>query len=365
LFRVAPDGVLIDHVAEFAFEKKERARTLFFSDPQGYTDAVAKLVQTLACAEKILGASRPGVTTVTNVLKERLVAAGRLEYSEFFSEEERTACRENANAWLSANWYAIRRELEDPESEAESAMSGHLQREFYYYWLHQDPSFTAAWYTPEEARLTLPEGVLSRLVRPISALVVEHRVAVTDEQLRRWVEQNVTTHYRIFWEYWLHLGFKSGDEYMPAFTRSSLRFLRDPTRHSSAARLVMPFIGLAAVKKVKERGDLVERVVEWGERDGRGIMAGLRQLQDVVRGTQDEQERERLLGEVEGVLRSTLSKASWIGLNLIKIGSASVRGDTVDDTALSLSSRSYRWLWQIREPELTAQWRQRLEELVT
>lgn len=59
LFRVVPDGVLIDHVAEFSYEKKNHIPALFRRGPVEYTDTVAKFVQTLATSNKLLGANPP------------------------------------------------------------------------------------------------------------------------------------------------------------------------------------------------------------------------------------------------------------------------------------------------------------------
>jgi hypothetical protein len=368
-YRVAPDGALLDRASEFALAKRDRIRILFHTDPSGYSDAVAKLVQTLACSEKIvIGNRRVPATTVR--LREQLARAGRHEESDFFNPTAVELRRTVGYEWLSKNWDKICDELNDPESSAESGIAGHLQREFYYYWLHEDPNWNnwnSSWYAPEDAILHLPSGVLHRLQRSVTHLARSHDVEASETAMTTWIEQTVTTHFRIFAEYWLHLGRETGDEYMPAFSRSSLRFLSHPTRHGSVESLVMPFVGMAALSKVTHRGDLVERVAEWSEDDGKEIVQGLFRLQEVARTIRNEDERKKLFSEVEDILAARLSRTFKIALNLIRLltEAAAKKMDiqAAETTALSMS-RSYRWLWQIRNPELRECWRIRLQELL-
>ena len=245
-------------------------------------------------------------------------------------------------------------------------MAGHLQREFHYYWLREDENWTAEWYLPEEMSLKLPENVLQRLARPISNLVHQYQLQLGNEQLKQWIEQAVTTHFRIFGEYWLYFGNYSGDEYMPALTRSTLRFLSQTSKYGSVELLVMPFVGFAALKKVKDRGDLVERVIEWREGKGREVVEGLGQFQEVYRNIQNNKEREQLIDEIKTILTSKLSRGFNITLNLIKIVTSPLRTDVDVEAAKKVAqlSKSYRWLWKIREPELHLQWRQNLENLL-
>jgi hypothetical protein len=373
-FRVVPDGIIFDHVGEFAYLNDENIRVLYGCDPLGYRDAIMKVVQTLACSEKLLSGVRPPATEPTGILKERLMKAGRLEQADFFGGLPRESWEDAGNKWMSVNWNTICRELDDPNSAAETSMSGHLQREFYYFWLRLDPNWDASWFSPENESLELPMGLLERLLQPVSELAHKHNVRdkdgtrVTDDTLRRWICQNLTTHFRVFGEYWKCLGRDSRDEYMPALTRSCLKLVEEQARrHSDIETIVMPYVGLEALKNVSARGDLVERVVEWSESEGAGIVEGLQQLQWAVR-TSKPDEQKRILAEVEAILKAKWTRRFHILLNLAKVVIGAARQSVEIDAAKTVvelsTGRSYRWLWQIRDPELRWNWQQRIDELV-
>jgi hypothetical protein len=366
-FRVAPDGAIFDRVAEFAFEKDtDRFRTLFAADPNGYIDALAKLVQTLASSERLVGGSQPGVTSPAIMLKQRLAAAGRLEFSEFFdpaptAKEERLAA---ARSWLLGFWDSICEELENPDSEALTAMIGHLNREAYYFWVRRDPNWLTRLVLPDDEVMRLRPCTLKTLGRSVETFLARHGVSAGGAEVERWVEVNVTLHFRTFAEYWRFFG-KTGDEYVPARTRSSLGFLLGmPSRRSSIVRVVMPFIGLDAVRRVRNRGELVERVLEWADSEGREAVEGLRTLQALARAAGDERERQRRLEDVrrdvEAILKLPLSRERLIELNLAKPEIP----DAITWSRLS-ESNSYRWLWRFREPDLDWVWRKKITELLS
>ncbi len=365
-FRVAPDGALLERVAEFTFEDKDRVQKLYQRDRDGYANAIAKLVQTLATSAKIVGKDGPANTVSSGKLKKRLLTAGRLEYLPFFDDERRKKLEEPANEWLIENWDKICSELIDPNSQAESAMIGHLGREFHLFFLQEDSQWSSANYSTSKI-FELPKGVLRSLVRPIKELGKEYGVPFKKGQLASWVSQVVTSHFRIFAEYWQYLGNESGDEYMPAFTRSSLRFLSKDSRYGQIETLVMPFVALAAIKKVKNRGDLVERVVEWCDKDGKAIVSGLDDLQTAFRREGEVDQKQRA-DATQAVLKSKHSRAGVITLNLLKLG-LSISKKYIDfEAAKNVAdfgvSKSYRWLWQIRDPDVHTHWREELKRLL-
>jgi hypothetical protein len=100
----------------------------------------------------------------------------------------------------------------------------------------------------------------------------------------------------------------------------------DPFSQSSAIHF-RHYGGLAALKKVSDRADLVERVVEWSEGEGREVIDGFRRFQEVLRSTNDDQERERQMEEVRGILSSKFSRGAMITANLVKLGKALLGGD--------------------------------------
>jgi hypothetical protein len=131
----------------------------------------------------------------------------------------------------------------------------------------------------------------------------------------------------------------------------------------------MPFVGLAALKKMKQREDLIERAIEWSDGDGREVVDGLRRLQEVVRSVSREDERVRLMEEAKRLLNSIWPRSVNVGLNLVRHLGAQWGGKHVEidaaERALKFSlSRSYRWLWRIREPELQSEWRRRVDSLL-
>ena len=358
-FRVVPDGIIFDHVGEFAYSSEERIRLLYRCDPYGYRDAVMKVVQTLACSEKLLSGTLPPATEATGILKERLKQAERLDQEDFFGGLSRADWKDAGNRWVSDNWYTICTELEDRNCPAETSMSGHLQREFYYFWLRLDPNWNPTWYSPEGESLRVPEGLLRRLLDPVSKLAQELSARdkdgrkVTDDVLRGWICQNLTSHFRIFGEYMNCLGKGSRDEYMPALTRSCLKFLKKPKRHSKIETIVMPYVGLEALKNVTTRGDVVERVVEWSESEGKRIVDGLRELQWAFRNSQAD-EQKRILSDVQAILKSNDPTEIEIQLKLIKV-SWDPDPQTVKNSAITVDVEprrlsSYRWLWEIRDP---------------
>jgi len=367
-FRVAPDGALLDRAAEFAYSKKATARALFEADPNGYTDAVAKLVQTLASSEKIVTGERKTTPFATTNLKETLASAGRHEYSAFFAPDAVDVRQKAAMQWLKLNWTSITDELQDPDSAVASAVLGHLRREFYMYWLKVDKDWNPVWYSPEKESLLLPSSTCKSFVRAVGELAHSENFPVSEQNLEQWIQQNITSHFRIFGEYWLFMGNETEDEYLPALTRSSLGFLTQKGRHGSIETLMMPFLGFTALEKVTHREGMIESVIEWSQTEGKEIVEGMDRLQEIFRTTKTAEKRKTLLAEVEGILTSKLSWQFRLVLNAIKLVTDSVAQKpdvaTAEKLAEIATSKSYRWLYRIRTPELEWQWRKRLEELL-
>jgi len=89
----------------------------------------------------------------------------------------------------------------------------------------------------------------------------------------------------------------------------------------------------------------------------------------IVRGVKDENEKKELLADIGQSLNSKLSRRFQIILSLIKLASSTVKGEpdikAAAEAAIKLGlSKSYRWLWKIREPYLEDRWKARLEELL-
>jgi hypothetical protein len=365
-FRIAPDGALLDRVAEFTYANKPMIQTLYESDPTGYTDAVAKLVQILATSEKIVTGPRKTTPAATTRLKDVLREANRHENSTFFAPEIVEKRKKAAMRWLKDNWNSLIEELRNPDSAVSSAVLGHLRREFYMYWKKIDPTWEPLWYS--EDRLPLPDDVAKGMIRAMAELARMENFPINEQEFRRWIEQNITIHFRIFGEYYRYMANETDDEYLPALTRSSLRFLTQKPRHGSVESLVMPFVGFAALKKVKHREGLIDTVVEWSWTEGKDIVDGMDRLQEIFRTAKDPEKRKKLLSEAEDVLTSKLSWQFRLAMNAIKIiaDAAAKKPDvtSAENVAQIATSKSYRWLYRIRTPELEWQWRKRLEELL-
>ena len=364
--RIAPDGALLDRVAEFTYSKKATARKLFEADPTGYTDAIAKFVQTLASSEKIVSGERNAAPFVN--LKQTLKSAGRHEYSTFFADDAVELRRKAATQWLNDNWASIINELQDPDSAVGSALLGHMRREFYLYWVKVHEDWKPIWYSPEEESLPVPTGVLKAFVRSIVELARSENFPTNEPKFEKWIQQTVTSHFRIFGEYYLFLGGGGDDDYLPALTRSSLEFLTQKARRGKIQQLVVPFVGLAALKKVKHREGLIDSLIDWSRGEGNEIVEGMDRLQEVFRTTKDSEKRKKLLAEVEEVLTAKFSWQSRLVMNALKLGADTLTKKfetaSVENVVKSATSKTYRWLYRIRAPEIEWQWRKRLEELL-
>ena len=249
-------------------------------------------------------------------------------------------------------------------------MSGHLQREFHHFYLRPEKKWDASWFSPKS--LTLPPKVVEGFMSSIRDLARKYSVGVTDEELRNWICQNVTTNYRILGEYSACLGeySHSPDEYLPALTRSSLGLLREGLSHTDVENIVMRYVGLEALKKVTKRSDLVERVVEWSESEGAGIVKELQRWQGAYRMSGPD-EKKKMLADVKGILESREPlhpQGAQIALNLVGMSWNQAAEDGGTNTAnMSVEPgmrSSYLWLWQIRQPDLRSRWKERIDELV-
>lgn len=364
-FKVAPDASLVDRVAEFSYKKKARIQRLYAQDRRGYGDAVAKFVQTIACAGGLLGDKERTVPDATSILRERLVAAGRMELSPFFDAGSRPIQDKSTDEWLNSQWDNICIELSDPQWAAERAVLGHLKREVFYFWENEDSNWTAAWKARRKVTRPLPRPVRDRLVKSVEDLLRDQNISAAKPKVIEWVEENVATHFRSFGDYYLH----ANAEYMPAYSRSTLRFLDSQSSANPIDRLVMPFIGLAAMRKVKNRDNLVERVIDWSEGDGREIVSGLRDLQDIYLIEREQPKREKLLKDTDKMLNSIIPWQFRVFLNWLRLTVSAVNKNEVDVDATeaifkSSVSRSKRWLWKIREPDLDGEWQKKLEDLL-
>jgi hypothetical protein len=367
ILRVVPDGVLIDHVAEFVHEPTDRVQALFSYDEEGYIDAVWKLVQTISVGGHIVVSEQSGKSKSTDSiknsdkLKNDLANYGRLDFAKLFREDQRSQRLTDANEKLNQYWDAICSELDDPTSEVSNAFLGQMLREFHYFGLQ-----TPEWYSRDDESKILPPRIKKRISCELMVLATQHGIEQPEGMFWNWIEQNATTHYRIFLEYLLFLGVGAGEEYLPALTRSSLRFITQLPK-ASVREVVLPFVALEAIKKVKQRRDLIPRVTEWTEGAGRPVVEGFKELQSVVRSTRAAEREKRILRSVEHALSSAFPPQFHIALNLLKFGSTAEKGEVdvaaAENIARLAWSSSYRWLWSIRSAELKEQWRKKIREL--
>ena len=364
--RLAPDGATIDRWAEFIFDPTEELRVLFSCDQEGYIDAVWQLVQTIAGGGDLVTSKKSGKTAEAAAVRKMLEEHGRLVYAEMFREDQRTQRLENAYAKLDEFWEPICRELNDFTSEASNAFLGHMRREFHYSW-RRKPKDWEAWYSPEERRKELPQKIKVHILHEIIALATEYGLADEPRDLfGNWIEINATTHYRIFFEYFYSLDTGSDGAYMPALTRSSLPFIKD-IPEASVTTVVLPFVALEAIKKVTRRKDLIPLVTEWSEGPGRAVSEGLKELQNIIRSTQNPGRKKQILSSVERTLSAPYPRALYVVADLLKFRSAAQKGEVdlaaIEDVRKLAWSNSYRWLWSIRSSEMKEQWRAKIREL--
>jgi len=158
--------------------------------------------------------------------------------------------------------------------------------------------------------------------------------------------------------------------YMPAGTRSTLRFLTLPSLRDTVSRMVLPFVALNATEGVRDRGSLIDEVLVWRDSPvGRRVMEGLAQMQEVVRTVRSEREQKRYLKEVQRALEDPVPWAFRIALDVVRLSKAARKGsmdtDAPEHLAVLSTDSSYRWLWSIREPKLQLEWQKRVRELAS
>lgn len=153
---------------------------------------------------------------------------------------------------------------------------------------------------------------------------------------------------------------------MPSLTRSSLRFLKNMP-DMSVESLVLPFVALAAIKNVKNRQDLIPRVAEWADGEGRDVVRGMIELQNEVRSTRSVDRQKTILQNVEAVLSAEFSRGFSVILNLSSFIMGGVIGkidvEAARNTVRFARNGSYRWLWSIQEPDLRREWRRKIVDL--
>jgi hypothetical protein len=192
--RVAPDGSVFDHVGEFMFEAKDRLYILFGNDYEAYKESVANTVQLLVLSGTLVGGNR-SLIEGTSKLKQQLAEVGRLSYSDFFSDSDRSSIKASASSWLSDNWQAIINELRDPNSSALTGAIGHLRREFYYAWIRKDENWGRTRYAFEGTTVHVPEGLLRTFAKELEPLTTGR--GISPQVLFEWMDENLVSHYRI------------------------------------------------------------------------------------------------------------------------------------------------------------------------
>jgi hypothetical protein len=364
--KIVPDGATVDRWAEFVFDSPEELQVLFSGDQEGYIDAVGQLVQTIAIGGEVVGNERSGRTDVAPGLRKTLLENGRFIRAELFKDDQREARLAFAHRKLDEFWESICHELSDFDSEVSNAFLGHMRREFHYSWRTKRENW-GAWYSPDEHSKELPVQVKDRILNEITSLAGQS--GITDEPrdvFGNWIELSATTHYRIFMEYLYFMGSGTELDYMPALTRSALQFIKK-IPDSTVTSLVLPFVALGAIKKVKRRKDLIPRVADWSTGPGRAVAEGITELQNILRSTHDSGRKKQLLSSVEKTLSSPFPRPFYIVADLLRLGSAAKKGDvdtaTIEDLRKLACSETYRWLWSVRSPELKEEWRAKIREL--
>jgi hypothetical protein len=306
-------------------------------------------------------------------LREASIAEGVMERSNIFNNDpkyipEREGKRDK---WFDEYWDKICLELRHPESPSGPAMAGHLSREFFYYFGKEESDWMAAWDIRPKKKPPrgLPAVVIGQLVIPIKQLSRDYNIRVEESVMNDWLAENIATHFWSFADYYTNSIWR----YLPAHTRSSLRFLTDPVAspYTRIEELVMPFVGLAALRRVRHRRDLVKGVLDWSVGDGLNVVNGLRQLADDFINLKSEKEKGELLDEVRGRLtgrsqfeifrsNATTFFKDW----MIKVDINDQAGKATAEAFSPDPSRG--WLWDIHRAseDWERPWRPKLDALV-
>jgi hypothetical protein len=346
--RTMPDGALLDRVGEFVFISKEHLRLLFDNDPGGYAHAMFGFVQTLASTRILVGTETPALTMETSRLKEHLVNLGCMELTNPFVNNDLKGIKTDAVGFLDSHWDSFMSQLDDINSSAFVSIQGHVKREFYYAFRLQHPGWNPVRYSRPRTQKHVPPPILRRLEQDLTGFSDVLGINKPSD-LTNWIDENIASHYRIYFEYLLNLR----EEYLPGWTRTSL-CLHEKVR--SLDEVVLPFVALKAVGKATQRADLPQVVYEWKQGEGKAITDGIAELQQVLRSIPNDKVRETKLNDIERLLGSPWPK---VALTLVRAQLSGGDGNVLPMEAIG----EYRWLWTIRAPKLYEHWADRIAEL--
>jgi len=353
------DGIVIDHVAEFAYLPASHLQELYRLDPIGYIDAIARFVQLVATSPALLFAKHI-TKPETAQLRESLRIAGKVDdRSQAFSEEDRAERRRKALPLLRQHWKQIEKILRK-SSRMQEAIRGHVQREFRNCYL-ADPKKRQSmdhYVAVDEAR-RLPEPLRSSLLTALEPLRIQTNM--DGSEVEKWLDRTVTTQYRVFFEHCLYTMF----DYCPAITRSDLAFVLPRAEAQGRLDTITRCIAARILPDVKRREELIPRTLDWcTTRTGERVLNGFSQLRtDYERST--EREKQECIGEINGILKSEVGFILGFALGTLGILTAIASGKEPDPKARALTSpKRLWWLWELRSKDAKTFIEQHIKNLV-
>lgn len=353
------DGIVVDHVADFAYLPQRNLRQLYRMDPLGHVDAVARFVQLVATSPTILF-GRDIKKSETARLREALRAGGKVDdQTPAFSTENRALRRLQALPALKQHWPQIQTALTS-DSRAQEAIRGHVLREFHYVFL-ASPTRRSSMdhYVSTQDAYQIPEPLRSSLVTALDQL--RTKAGHSRDEVARWLDRTVTTQYRVFFEHCQYSMF----DYCPAVTRSHLFSILPTPESGSGLHSVTRCIAGKVLANLKQRADLIPVTLEWCNTTlGQRVLKGFNALRAEYQ-TSTEREKQELLSEVDGILKSQVGWLLGFGLGTLGIVSSIATGKEPEPKTRALRTPlRYWWLWELRDLKARQRVERRIEGLV-
>ena len=279
---IFPDGIVLDHVAEYVYGDETAIRDLYERDSAAYVDALARFLQTLVTHKKVqLGRGEPK-TEAAGLLREKLELHDRIEFVDGLDPQERKWRRESI--WPDFRdhyWQKICRSLERDRWSLVEGLCGHARREaIYFFDLSEDENWSSSHYVPSREALSLPGAVRRRLFSAAQSSLRLAGAEVPRASIEEFVDRTFTTYYLIFFEHFEY----SESQYLPGYTRGNLPFLWEANPARQVFNFVAGCYAADMLSRCNERDYCLEYALDWCDsKIGRRVQAELGDIEVALR----------------------------------------------------------------------------------
>lgn len=361
------DGYIINHVAEFVYFSQAELKALYAFDKPGYIDSVSRFCQMLISIQSIAFPRGVMPLEAAHYLRDELSTGGKTKFVSSMDWKPFEQHRPAAYKWLQKHWEKISSQIKE-DKFLQGSLLGLLKRDFKTYVLSENPIWYPPHYWSSDERLTIDSELLDSFCKNIQTTFENSQQAKDRKELLKWIETLITTHYAIF-EYHLKFGaVKEGCYYTPGLTRSKLDFLYK-TDDPSVDYIVLPYIALSLLKRLKHRSELISKLVEWPKTDEeKWINEGFINLQIAIQ-TGDQIERKKLLTEVHKALESKTKnkpnmRAAFYRTSTSVESSGGTSDEISDSRTMIREAEHFAWLWSISSPSVLQGLAKEIDRLV-